>query len=77
MGVKERVAARFEKGRRRRGTGKNIKSQYRTHLKNVDQGSGQVSDPELAVGGAGRRKSTAYTVVCEHVEPIRNTAMGT
>ncbi len=24
------------------------------HLKNVDQGSGQVVDPELAVGGGGR-----------------------
>jgi hypothetical protein len=49
----------------------------RTHLKNVDQGSGQVVDPELAVGGAGRRKSGACTVVCEHFEPTRNTAMGT
>jgi hypothetical protein len=36
--------------------------------KNVDQGSWQ---------GAVRRKSGAYTVVCEHFEPIRNTAMGT
>jgi hypothetical protein len=35
----------------------------------VDQGSGQVLDPELAVGSAGRRKSGAYTVVCEHFEP--------
>jgi len=25
-----------------------------SYLKNVDQGSGQVVDPELAVGGAGR-----------------------
>ncbi|MBW2174078.1 MAG: hypothetical protein JRF64_05435 [Deltaproteobacteria bacterium] len=39
-----------------------------SHLKNVDQGSGQ---------GAGRRKSAAYTVVCEHFEPTRNAAMGT
>jgi hypothetical protein len=39
---------------------------YRTHLKNVDQGSGQ---------GAGRLKSGAYTLVCEHFEPVRNTAM--
>jgi hypothetical protein len=45
-------------------------------VKNVNQGSGQVVDPELAVGGAGRRKSAAYTVVCEHFEPIRNAAMG-
>jgi hypothetical protein len=42
----------------------------------VDQGSGQVLDPELAVGGAGRRKRAAYTVVCEHFEPTRNAAMG-
>jgi hypothetical protein len=34
---------------------------HRTHLKNVDQGSGQVLDPELAVGSVGRRKSGAYT----------------
>ena len=27
--------------------------------------------------GAVRRKSGAYTVVCEHFEPIRNTAMST
>jgi len=48
------------------------------YLKNVDQGSGQVVDPELAVvGGAGRRKSAAYTVVCEHFELTRNAAMGT
>jgi hypothetical protein len=40
----------------------------RTHLKNVDQGSWQ---------GAVRRKSAAYTLVCEHFEPIRNTAMST
>jgi hypothetical protein len=39
----------------------------RTHLKNVDQGSGQ---------GAVRRKSGAYTLVCEHFEPSRNTALG-
>ena len=32
----------------------------------VDQVSGQ---------GAGRRKSGAYTVVCEHFEPIRNAVM--
>jgi hypothetical protein len=38
----------------------------RTHLKIVDQGSGQ---------GAGRRKSGAYTVVCKHFEPTRNAAM--
>jgi hypothetical protein len=37
-----------------------------THLKNVDQGSWQ---------GAVRRKSAAYTLVCEHFEPSRNTAM--
>jgi hypothetical protein len=43
-------------------------AQTRTHLKNVDQGSGQ---------GAGRGKSAAYTVVCEHFEPTRNAAMGT
>jgi hypothetical protein len=48
-----------------------------SHLKNVDQGSGQVVDPELAVGGAGQRKSAAYTAVCEHFEPTRNAAMGT
>jgi hypothetical protein len=41
---------------------------FRTHLKKVDQGSCQ---------GAGRRKSGAYTLVCEHFEPIRNTAMST
>ena len=46
----------------------------------MDQDSGQVVDPELAVGGAGRsavaqeamadkRKSAAYTVVCKHFEP--------
>jgi hypothetical protein len=35
----------------------------RTYLKNMDQGSGQ---------GAGRQKSGAYTVVCEHFEPTRN-----
>ena len=40
----------------------------RTHLKNVDQGSGQ---------GAGRRKSAAYTGVFEHFETTRNAAMGT
>ncbi|MBW2566563.1 MAG: hypothetical protein JRE24_06715 [Deltaproteobacteria bacterium] len=39
-----------------------------SHLKKVDQGSGP---------GAGRRRSGAYTVVCEHFEPTRNTAMGT
>ncbi len=38
----------------------------RTYLKKVDQGSWQ---------GAVRRKSGAYTLVCEHFEPIRNTAM--
>jgi hypothetical protein len=32
----------------------------------VDQGSWQ---------GAGRRKRGAYTIVCEHFEPIRNTAI--
>jgi hypothetical protein len=56
-------------------TGKNIKSQYRTHLKNVDQGSGQVVDSELAVVGVGRRAVPPRRD--EHVEPIRNTAMGT
>jgi hypothetical protein len=40
----------------------------RTHLKNADEGSGQ---------GAGRRKSGAYTQVCEHFEPIRNAALST
>jgi len=40
----------------------------RTHLKNVDQGSWQ---------GAVWRKSGAYTIVCEHFEPSRNTAMST
>jgi hypothetical protein len=40
----------------------------RTHFKDVDQGSWQ---------GAARRKSGAYTLVCEYFEPIRNTAMGT
>jgi hypothetical protein len=39
----------------------------RTHLKNMDQGSGQ---------GAGRLKSGAYTEVFEHFESGRNTAMG-
>ncbi len=39
----------------------------RSHLKKVDQGSGQ---------GAGRRKSPAYTIVCKHFEPTRNAAMG-
>jgi hypothetical protein len=59
-----------------------------SRLKKVNQGSGQVVDPELAVGGAGRsavaqeamadkRKSAAYTVVCEHFEPTRNAALGT
>jgi hypothetical protein len=41
---------------------------FRTRLKNVDQGSWQ---------GADRRKSGAYTLVFEHFEPNRNTAMGT
>jgi four helix bundle protein len=45
-----------------------LSSYIRTHVKNGDQGSGQ---------GAGRRKSAAYTVVCEHFEPTRNAAMGT
>jgi hypothetical protein len=40
----------------------------RTHLKIVDQGSWQ---------GAVLRKSGAYTLVCEHFKPIRNTAMST
>ncbi|MEE9402098.1 MAG: hypothetical protein V3V47_02760, partial [Desulfobacteria bacterium] len=44
------------------------KAQTTSHLKDVDQGSGQ---------GAGRRKSAAYTAVCEHFEPTRNAAMGT
>jgi hypothetical protein len=39
-----------------------------TYLKNVAKGSGQ---------GAGRIKSGAYTLVCEHFEPIRNAALGT
>jgi len=34
--------------------------------KNVDQGSWQ---------GAVRRKSAAYTLVCEHFEPSRKIAM--
>jgi hypothetical protein len=38
-----------------------------SYLKKVDQGSGQ---------GTGRRKSAAYTAVCEHFEPTRNAAMG-
>jgi hypothetical protein len=42
-------------------------TQSRSYLKKVDQGSGQ---------GAGRLKSAAYTVVCEHFEPTRNAAMG-
>jgi hypothetical protein len=47
-----------------RATGK-----ARTHLKKVDQGSGQ---------GVGRRKSAAYrgVIVCEHFEPTRNAAKG-
>ena len=45
-----------------------LKIIYRTHLKNVDKGSWQ---------GADRRKSGAYTIVCEHFEPGRNTAMST
>jgi hypothetical protein len=45
-----------------------LRRDTRTHLKNVDQGSGQ---------GAGRQKSAAYTAVCEHFEPIRNAAMET
>jgi hypothetical protein len=40
----------------------------RTYLKNVAKGSGQ---------GAGWVKSGAYTLVCEHFEPTRNTALGT
>ena len=39
----------------------------RSYLKNVDQGSGK---------GAERIRSGAYTLVCEHFDPIRNTAMG-
>ena len=39
----------------------------RSRLKKVNQGLGQ---------GGGRRKSGAYTVVCEHFEPTRNAAMG-
>jgi hypothetical protein len=39
----------------------------KSHLKKVDQGSGQ---------GAWRRERGAYTVVCEHFEPTRNAAMG-
>ncbi|MBW1741866.1 MAG: hypothetical protein JRJ47_00350 [Deltaproteobacteria bacterium] len=44
-----------------------LEDEGKTRLKNVDQASGQ---------GAGRRKSGAYTVVCEHFEPTRNAAMG-
>jgi hypothetical protein len=40
---------------------------FRIRLKTVDQGSGQ---------GAGRLKSGAYTIVCEHFEAGRNAAMG-
>jgi hypothetical protein len=40
----------------------------RTYLKNVTKSSGQ---------GAGRINSGAYTLVCEHFEPPRNTAMDT
>jgi hypothetical protein len=43
-----------------------LRHDTRSYLKKVDQGSGQ---------GAGQRKSAAYTVVCEHFEPIRNAAM--
>jgi hypothetical protein len=39
----------------------------KTHCKNVDKGSWQ---------GAVRRKSGAYTLVCEHFEPSRNAVMG-
>jgi hypothetical protein len=52
-------------------------NRFTGHLKEVGQGSGQVVGPYLAVGGAGRRESAAYTVVCEHFEPARNAAMGT
>jgi len=36
-------------------------------------------DPNILRGskGAVRGKSAAYTLVCEHFEPIRNTAMST
>jgi hypothetical protein len=47
---------------------KSLSKETKTHLKNVDQGSGQ---------GAGRLKSGAYTAVREHFEPLRNTALGT
>jgi hypothetical protein len=36
----------------------------RSYLKNADYVQGQ---------GAGRRKSAAYTGVCEHFEEVRNT----
>ena len=45
-----------------------IDPNFRTHIKNVDKGSGQ---------GAARRESGAYTIVCEHFEAFRNTAMST
>ena len=44
-----------------------MKIMIRTHLKNVDKGSWQ---------GADRRKSGAYTIVCEHFDVICNAAMG-
>jgi hypothetical protein len=53
-----------------------VKHDTGTHLKNMDQGSGQVVDPELAVGGGGWRKNGAYTLVYEYFEPTRNAAMG-
>ena len=40
---------------------------YRSHFKTSDQVRGQ---------GAGRRKSAAYTVVCEHFEEVCNAAIG-
>jgi len=43
-------------------------SETGTFLKKVIKGSGQ---------GAGRLKSGAYTLVCEHFETSRNTALGT
>jgi hypothetical protein len=54
----------------------------RTYLKNLDQGSGLplmrdfASDYNISMPskGAARRKRGAYTAVCEHFEPIRNSA---
>jgi hypothetical protein len=45
------------------------------HIKNVDQGSGQVLDPELAVGSPERSAVPPWRD--EHFEPTRNAVMGT